>query len=131
MPPAIAGPSTAAISGLVSRKPLSSPLMTDGSNPALKLSSGEPLGRRLEVHAGAEVAAGAGEDADPDRVVAVDPVPGLLHDRHHLAGEGVAGLGPVHRDDELVAVLLDEAVRGGSVWTRSWRRMLAKNENVF
>ena len=41
MPPAIAGPSTAAISGLVSRNPLSSDLMTDGSNsPDSKLSDG-------------------------------------------------------------------------------------------
>ena len=41
MPPAMAGPSTAAISGLVSRKPLSSPLITDGSySPDSKLSDG-------------------------------------------------------------------------------------------
>ena len=41
VPPAIAGPSTAAISGLVSRKPFSSDLMTDGSNsPDSKLSVG-------------------------------------------------------------------------------------------
>ena len=41
MPPAIAGPSTAAISGLVSRNPLSSDLMTVGSNsPDSKLSLG-------------------------------------------------------------------------------------------
>src|SRR5699024_390320 len=36
-------------------------------------------GGRLEVHAGAEVSAGAGQDAAPDVVVAVDPVPGLDH----------------------------------------------------
>ena len=41
VPPAIAGPSTAAISGLVSRKPLSSALMRDGSKlPASKVSPG-------------------------------------------------------------------------------------------
>ena len=41
MPPAIAGPSTAAMSGLVSRKPLSRPLMTVGSySPDSKLSDG-------------------------------------------------------------------------------------------
>ena len=41
MPPAMAGPSTAAISGLVSRNPLSSHLITDGSNsPDSKLSEG-------------------------------------------------------------------------------------------
>ena len=44
MPPAIAGPSTAAISGLVSRKPLSSDLITDGSNsPDSKRSEGEDV----------------------------------------------------------------------------------------
>ena len=41
MPPAIAGPSTAAMSGLVSRNPLSSDLITEGSNsPDSKLSVG-------------------------------------------------------------------------------------------
>ena len=116
MPPAIAGPSTAAISGLVSRKPLSSALMTVGSNsPDSKLSLGGRSFVGLEVHARAEVAAGAGEDADPDLGVGVHPVPGVVHDREHLAGERVARLGPVHRDDELVAVLLDEAVRASAV----------------
>ncbi|GAB6987160.1 hypothetical protein JCM10369A_36850 [Nocardioides pyridinolyticus] len=41
--PATAGPSTAAISGFVSRKPLSRPLITNGSKPDLKLSSGDLL----------------------------------------------------------------------------------------
>ena len=68
---------------------------------------------RLEVHARAEVAAGAGEDADPDLRVLVHPVPGVGHDREHLAGQRVARLRPVHRDDQLVAVLLDETVRAG------------------
>ncbi len=71
------------------------------------------VGGRLEVHPGAEVAAGAGEDADPDLGVVVHPVPGVAHDREHLAGERVARLGPVHGDDELVPVLLDEAVGRG------------------
>ncbi len=44
MPPAMAGPSTAAISGLVSRKPLSSPLITEGSySPDSNLSEGGRL----------------------------------------------------------------------------------------
>ncbi len=44
MPPAIAGPSTAAISGLVSRNPLSSDLITDGSNsPDSNRSDGDDL----------------------------------------------------------------------------------------
>ena len=135
MPPAIAGPSTAAISGLVSRKPLSSALITDGSNsPDSKLSPGWLRAHRLQVGAGAEVAAGAGEDADPDLGVVVHPVPGLAHDREHLAGERVARLGPVHRDDQLVAVLLDEAVRLRRRLVDSvisHRGSLAENENMF
>ena len=48
VPPAIAGPSTAAISGLVSRKPLSSGLMTVGSySPDSKLSLGGFLSAAL------------------------------------------------------------------------------------
>ena len=63
-------------------------------------------------------------------VVAVDPVPGLLHDRHHLAGQRVARLRAVHGDDQLVAVLLDEAVGSAGVGLGHGAE-LAKNENVF
>ena len=67
-------------------------------------------GGGLEVHPRAEVAAGAGEDADPDVGIVVDAVPGLDHDREHLAGQRVARLGPVHRHDEDVPALLDQGV---------------------
>ena len=68
------------------------------------------LGGRLEVHARAKVAAGAGEDADPDVRIAVDAVPRLHHDREHLAGKRVARLGPVHRHDEDVSALFDQSI---------------------
>ena len=112
MPPAMAGPSTAAISGLVSRKPLSSALMTDGSNsPDSKLSDGGALRHRLEVGAGAEAPPAPVRMHDPDSGSAFTRSQASRHDREHLAGERVARLRPVHRDDERVAVLLDEAVR--------------------
>ena len=67
-------------------------------------------GGRLEVHARAEVAAGSGEDAAADLRISVDAVPGVDHDREHLARKRVARLGPVHGDDQGVSALLNEAV---------------------
>ena len=54
----------------------------------------------LEVHAGAEAAARAGEDADGERVVAVELVQRGGDPLRHRAVDGVAGLGTVDRDDE-------------------------------
>jgi hypothetical protein len=82
VPPAIAGPSTAAISGLES-------LEQTLEDRRVELSGLEAVARRLlvrgaEVHPGAEVAAGAGQDAHPDLGVGVHPVPGVLHDPQHV-----------------------------------------------
>ena len=76
------------------------------------VARGGPV-HRLEVGARAEGAARAGQDGHPDLRIVVDAVPRLGHDRHHLAGEGVARLGPVHGDDQDRTALLDEAVRSG------------------
>lgn len=71
-------------------------------------------GHVLEVGAGAEVAARTGEDGDTDLGVVVDLIPGVDHDRHHLAGDGVLTLGgAIHGHDENVATLLHEAMRRG------------------
>ena len=67
-------------------------------------------GRRLEVHARAEVAAGAGQDAGADLRIVVDAVPRLDHDREHLGGKRVARLRPVQRQDQGVSALLNEGV---------------------
>ena len=112
MPPAIAGPSTAAMSGLVSRRPLSSGSMTDEVERAGPERVARVRGRHgLQVRAGAERAAGAGQDARPDARIVVDLVPGLLHDRHHRPAQRVARVRPVHRDDQHVAPQLDQGVR--------------------
>ena len=58
--------------------------------------AGVRLGHRLEVGAGAEAAAGAGEDRHPDVGVGVDLVPRLAHALHHRRRQRVAALGPVH-----------------------------------
>ncbi|OLT31195.1 hypothetical protein BJF84_04160 [Rhodococcus sp. CUA-806] len=67
----------------------------------------------FEIGSGAERATRAGEDGHADVGIAVDPVPGVAHDRHHLARQGVACFGPVHRHDQYVTALLDECVGGG------------------
>ena len=71
-------------------------------------SGSDALRQRLEVHAGAEVAAGAGEDADPQLVVLVEHLPGVGGTDEHRRAERVLGLGPVERDGEDVAVALDD-----------------------
>src|ERR1700757_1991456 len=83
VPPAIAGPSTAAISGLVRRRPLSSDSMTDASKSPLPAPGGVAR-HRLEVGARAERAARPGQDAHPNLGVSVDPVPCLRHQPGHI-----------------------------------------------
>src|SRR5215468_5052881 len=65
----------------------------------------------LQVGPGAEGAARAGQHAGPDPGIGVHLVPGLAHEGHHRAAEGVARPGPVHRDDQDVPPALDERVR--------------------
>src|SRR5690606_31404822 len=77
---------------------------------ALEGVAGVLGGHGLEVGARAERATGAGEDGDADLGIAVDLVPGVAHDRHHLAGERVARLRAVHGHDEDMVALLDQAV---------------------
>ena len=66
--------------------------------------------RRLQVHARAEVAAGARQDAGPDVGIAVHAVPRLDHYREHLGGQRVARLGPVQRQQQSVSALLNDGV---------------------
>ena len=99
MPPASAGPSTAAIIGLVRSRVVMPP-----KPPGLWSSVAGVAGvDRLEVGAGAEDVAllgpGAGEDAHPDLVVGLELVDGRLDALGDLAVHGVAGLGTVDRDD--------------------------------
>ena len=115
VPPATAGPSTAAINGLSSRKPLSSGLMTPSEMP-LTVSSGlcgervawMKVGHRLEVGAGAEATARAGQDRDADVGVALTSSHAADSPSIIDGDERVAALWSVHRDDEDVAVAFDE-----------------------
>ena len=65
-------------------------------------------GRRLQVRAGGEVAAGAGDHPDEQVVLGVEPVHRRLHRLGAGAVEGVARLGPVDGDDQHVAAALGE-----------------------
>ena len=67
---------------------------------------------RAQVHAGAEEAAGAGEHADRQRVVAVELVQRARDARGDGGVDGVAHLGAVERDQQDVAAPLGE--HGGS-----------------
>ncbi len=73
----------------------------------------------VEVGAGREVAAGAGEDGHPHVGVAVDHVPGVAQPAEHLGVEGVALVGAVQGDGDDVAVALDEHC--GFAHVRSFR----------
>jgi hypothetical protein len=69
---------------------------------------GLAAGDGLEVGAGPVFSAGAGDDADPDVLVLLQPVEPLLHGPGHVAVHGVAGLGAVDGEDgdpSLLAVL--------------------------
>ena len=94
VPPARAGPSTAAMMGLVrSRRviPRIRPARCAGRRPA-----GVDL---LEVGPGREHRRHAGEDADPEGVVSFELVDGVLDAVGHVSVDGVASLGPVDGDD--------------------------------
>ena len=99
VPPASAGPSTAAITGLVALA------LHEAAEPAaLRRQARRVAGvDRLEVGAGAEDVAllrpGAGEDADPDLVVLLESVDRRLDALGHIAVDRVAGLRSVDRDD--------------------------------
>ena len=64
MPPATAKPSTAAITGFDSRSRLGPIGAIESWPPISRFLLGSPARHRLEVGAGAEIAAGAGEDRD-------------------------------------------------------------------
>ena len=97
-PPASAQPSTAAISGLRGGP------WTMPAKP--RPSDVRPLAghERLQVHPRAERAAGAGEDADAQGVLAVEPVERRRDALGDREVDGVARLRPVERDDQDVAV---------------------------
>ena len=94
-PPARAAPSTAAMIGLV-RSRLAMP-----AKPPLGVCrlAGLAGGDRLEVGAGGEDRALAGENADPDLVVGLELVDGRLDALGDVAVDRVAGLGPVDGDE--------------------------------
>jgi len=71
---------------------------------------GVAAAHRLEVHAGAERPAGAGEDGAADVVVAVDLLPGVLHADQHRQAQRVLRLRTVHRHDGGRAVALERQV---------------------
>src|SRR5215211_3134963 len=73
------------------------------------------LRHRLQVRAGGEVSGGTGEDRDPHLGLAVDVVEPVGEPHEHVGTEGVARLGPVHREDHDVPVALDAAVLGTQV----------------
>jgi len=73
--------------------------------------TGVVAGHGHQVRARAERPARPGQHADPDAGIGVGQVPGLAHHGHHRAGQRVARLRPVHRDDQHVPAALDEGVR--------------------
>ena len=81
-----------------------------GVEPGRPLVVGVAGRHGLEVGAGAEVSARAGDDRDPDLRVLVDLHPGVVHPHEHLAGQRVAGLRAVEGDGGDVAVALEEQV---------------------
>ena len=100
-PPARQYPSTAAMSGLAGRalgEPHSAALDDD------VLATGE----RLEVHAGAERAARAGQDADRQAVLGIQPVHGVGQPPADRGVHRVRGLGPVDGDDQDAVALFDQ-----------------------
>ena len=64
------------------------------------------LQRFLHVLAGAEAAAGAGEDGDLELVAVAELGPGLGQQGAHLVAERVEALGPVHPHHEDLSVAL-------------------------
>ena len=57
------------------------------------------------------MAAGAGQDGDPDRRVVVDLLPGVCEPDDHLGAQRVACFRAVHREREDVSVLLNQEMR--------------------
>ena len=103
MPPARAGPSTAAMIGLVRSRWTMPP-----KPPRSVCEAGGVAGvDLLEVGAGAEHRRLAREDADPDAVVGLDLVDRVLDALGDGAVDGVAGLGPVDLDDRERSPLLE------------------------
>ena len=60
----------------------------------------------FEIHAGAERAAGAGEDGATNVVVGVDLLPGVGHADEHGQAQGVLCLGSIHGHDGGGAIAL-------------------------
>ena len=67
----------------------------------------------LEVHAGTEGPAGAGEDGAANFVVAVDLLPRILHADQHRQAQGVLRLRSVHGDDGGGALAFERQVLSG------------------
>ena len=102
MPPATAKPSIAAISGLRAAR------CAMPAKPRSPNHGGLALDERAEVHARGEEAAGAGEHADGQAVVAVELIERAGDALGERGVDGVAHLGPVERDQQDVAASLGE-----------------------
>ncbi len=115
-PPAMAWPLIAAITGFdgvqsrsMARRPSVGSATTASSNSSAGFRAPVVSGIELaEVGAGTEgLVARAGDDGDAEPVVVVDLLPRLGQADDHLRVQGVAGLGPVERDDRHVPVALE------------------------
>jgi hypothetical protein len=86
------------------------------------------LGELADVGAGDEgLAAGALEHQDPDRVVGIDLLAGVVQPLVHVPGHRVAGLGAVEgqRDDRALA-LDDDVLAGRAVFMNAKSRANTK-----
>ncbi len=113
MPPATAKPSTAAMIGFIGRLWRSSACqwMSGTSDiSCMNSSSGLARAHRLQVGAGAEDVAAAGEDRDAQLGIVVEHAPGAVHAGQHAGAERVLRLGAVQRDGQHVAVAFEQAV---------------------
>ena len=108
-PPASAGPSTAAMIGLVRSR-----CAMPAKPPRLVCSAPAwPRRDRLEVGPGREDGSVAGEDADPRVVVLLELVDRRLHPVGDVAVDRVAGLGPTDGDEGDVVLELVVDCHGG------------------
>ena len=143
MPPAMAVPSAARISGTFGRHVRSSAFHGQvgiGGQAGLHVDlvgrgvALVPARHLLEVGARAEVPAGTGEDERPDVGVLVGLDTGVVEADEHLAVDGVLPLGTVERDDQQVTLTFGEHCRHRRIplgWRLLDRRTLGQNKNRF
>src|SRR5206468_2003402 len=77
--------------------------MRDAREATLRRARALSLGEEgLEIHAGAEISAGAGDDPDADLVVLLDPNEGGLDPFGDREVDRVANLGTIDRHDRYI-----------------------------